>query len=52
MIDGNDIWEALFGIMKGNVPDELTVDVLEQLAAQLPIAWVEDERRWQMGARG
>jgi hypothetical protein len=31
-IDGNDIWEALFGIMKGNVPDELTEDVCEQLA--------------------
>jgi hypothetical protein len=33
--DGNDIWEALFSIMKGDVPEELTVDVLEQLAAAL-----------------
>lgn len=29
---GNDIWEILFGILKGNVPEELTDDVLEQLA--------------------
>lgn len=31
-IDGNDIWELLFSIMNGNVPDELTEEVLNQLA--------------------
>lgn len=35
MIDGNDIWEALFSILKGNVPDEMTVEVCEALAAAL-----------------
>lgn len=35
MIDANDIWEALFGILKGNVPEELTEDVCEQLAILL-----------------
>lgn len=34
-IDGNEIWEALFGIMEGNVPDELTEEVCEQLAESL-----------------
>jgi hypothetical protein len=34
-IDGNDIWETLFGIMKGNVPDEITEDVCAQLADAL-----------------
>jgi hypothetical protein len=34
-MDGNEIWEALFSIMKGDVPEELTVDVLDQLAAAL-----------------
>jgi hypothetical protein len=34
-IDGNDIWEALFSIMKGNVPDEMTEDVCAQLAEAL-----------------
>lgn len=38
MIDGNDIWEALFGILKGNVPDELTENVLQQLANALNTA--------------
>ena len=32
MIDGNDIWELLFAIMKGNVPEEMTEAVCEQLA--------------------
>ncbi len=32
VLDGNDIWEALFSILKGNVPDEMTVEVCEQLA--------------------
>lgn len=31
-MDGNEIWEILFGIMEGNVPAELTVDVLDKLA--------------------
>jgi len=31
-LDGNDIWEALFGILKGDVPDALTEDVCQQLA--------------------
>lgn len=35
MVDGNDIWEALFGIMRGNVPDEMTEEVCSQLAAAL-----------------
>lgn len=35
MIDGDDIWEMLFSIMKGNVPDELTEDVLSELAATI-----------------
>jgi len=34
-LDGNDIWEALFGIMKGDVPDEMTEDVCGQLATAL-----------------
>src|SRR6185312_8772543 len=34
-LDGNDIWEALFGIMRGNVPEQMTDDVCEQLAAAL-----------------
>lgn len=32
-IDGNEIWEALFGILKGDVPDALNEDVCDQLAA-------------------
>lgn len=32
ILDGNDIWEALFGICKGNVPDGMTEDVCQQLA--------------------
>jgi hypothetical protein len=34
-LDGNDIWEALFGIMRGNVPDELTEALCQQLADAL-----------------
>lgn len=34
-MDGNDLWEMLFGIMEGNVPDELTVEVLDQLASAI-----------------
>lgn len=37
-MDGNDIWEMLFSIMKGDVPDALTVEVLEQLADALKVA--------------
>jgi len=38
VLDGNDIWEALFGIMRGNVPDEMTEEVCSQLAAALAVA--------------
>jgi hypothetical protein len=38
VLDGNDIWEALFGIMRGNVPDEMTEEVCSQLAAALAAA--------------
>jgi len=34
-MDGNEIWEILFGILKGDVPDALTPEVLDQLAAAL-----------------
>ena len=34
-MDGNDLWETLFSILKGNVPDELTVEVLDELAASI-----------------
>ena len=34
-LDGNDSWEALFGIMEGNVPDEMTEEVCQQLAVAL-----------------
>jgi hypothetical protein len=36
-VDGNDIWEALFSIMKGNVPDEMTESVCAKLAARLAL---------------
>lgn len=32
MIDGNDIWEALFSIMEGNVPDKMNEDTCQRLA--------------------
>lgn len=32
MIDGNDIWEALFSITEGDVPDGMTEDICEELA--------------------
>jgi hypothetical protein len=32
MIEGNDIWEALFSILKGDVPDEMTQQVCDELA--------------------
>ena len=35
MIEGNDIWEALFSIMKGDVPEELTDECLNKLAEHL-----------------
>jgi hypothetical protein len=35
MIDGNEIWEALFSILEGDVPDELTEDCLGKLADHL-----------------
>lgn len=31
-MDGNELWEILFGILKGDVPDALTPEVLQQLA--------------------
>lgn len=31
-VDGNDIWEALFDIMQGNVPNEMTHGVCQKLA--------------------
>jgi len=34
-LDGNEIWELLFAIMRGNVPDELTPEVLDELAKRL-----------------
>ena len=34
-MDGNDLWEMLFSIMKGDVPDALTVEVLDQLASAI-----------------
>lgn len=34
-LDGNDIWEALFGILKGDVPDALTEEVCSKLATAL-----------------
>ena len=34
-ITGNDIWELLFGILKGDVPDEMTEEVCDELALAL-----------------
>jgi len=39
VIDANEIWEALYSIMEGDVPDEMTEGVCERLADWLsPIA--------------
>jgi len=35
MVDGNDIWEALFGILEGDVPEQMTEEVCQKLAAAL-----------------
>ena len=40
----NDLWEALFGIMRGAVPDDLTNEVLNQLAARMAVAYSISER--------
>lgn len=32
MIDGNEIWESLFGILKGDVPEALSEFALSELA--------------------
>lgn len=49
MTDGNDLWESLFGILEGDVPDALTPAVLNELALAVaaqsqwrPIAELED----------
>lgn len=34
-LDGNEIWEWLYGDLRGNVPDALTDDVLDRLAAHI-----------------
>ena len=60
-LDGPELWEIVFGVMKGDVPEELTKDVLSQVAAavnqsfaldsgtggQQPVAW-----RWKWGKTG
>jgi len=43
-LDGNDIWEALFGILKGDVPDALTEDVCQQLANAIALPTPEAPR--------
>lgn len=42
LIEGNDIWEALFGIMKGDVPEEMTPEVCDKLADALNLAQMDD----------
>jgi len=37
MVDGNDFWEALFGILEGDVPEQMTEEVCQKLADAL--AW-------------
>lgn len=32
MLEGNDIWEALFSIFEGNVPDEMNESKCQALA--------------------
>jgi len=31
-LDGNELWEIMFGILEGDVPDELTDEVFQKTA--------------------
>lgn len=49
-MDGNDIWEILFGLLKGDVPDCLTPEVLEELATTIRLAAEERGARMALEA--